>query len=406
MAAPAIAHVIQVAAPVVMAVADSTLGISSMINDVKTVFDPHVNWTAKLMSVADLAINVAMDVDMVTGTGEGIRAAYVGIKSTVKLAGKEAEHAVIAESEHLAEKEVENTTKHEVEGAVEHSCNSFAADTPVATPTGAQPIGTLSVGDTVLAVDGANGKVIAEPVQHVFINHDDNLLDVTLTTSDPHTSPSTTKQQQADVAAHGSQAPPTDEILHTTTEHPFLTVELGWVNAQDLKPGEHVRRLDGTVGEVVGTQVVAGVAVRYNLTVANEHTYAVGTGLWVVHNTGTCIPYGSTPLSQAVQDARKSARDKAGNYASALLDDGSTIVGRSIGKGSAGFHAEEQLLADAQSQGKTIISLYSEFEPCASKCAAIVENIPEVTYSFFFNPPARTATTDVARQLAIREIFK
>ena len=286
MAAPAIAHVIQVAAPVVMAVADSTLGISSMINDVKTVFDPHVSWTAKLMSVADLAINVAMDVDMVTGTGEGIRAAYVGIKSTVKLAGKEAEHAVIAESEHLAEKEVENTTKHEVEGAVEHSCNSFAADTPVATPTGAQPIGTLSVGDTVLAVDGANGKVIAEPVQHVFINHDDNLLDVTLTTSDPHTSPSTTKQQQADVAAHGSQAPPTDEILHTTTEHPFLTVELGWVNAQDLKPGEHVRRLDGTVGVVVGTQVVAGVAVRYNLTVANEHTYAVGTGQWVVHNCG------------------------------------------------------------------------------------------------------------------------
>lgn len=47
--------------------------------------------------------------------------------------------------------------------------------------------------------------------------------------------------------------PPASETLHTTTEHPFLTQKLGWVNAQDLHTGLHVRTLTGTLGVVVGT---------------------------------------------------------------------------------------------------------------------------------------------------------
>jgi hypothetical protein len=171
-------------------------------------------------------------------------------------------------------------------------CNSFAYATVVATPTGAKPIGSLKVGEPVLAYDGASGKVQAEPVQHVLIHHDTNLLDVTLSmattlpkVSQPGQDASARKQQQAAVAAHGSQAPPTSETIHTTTEHPFLTQELGWVDASDLKPGEHMRRADGSLGVVVGVQVVAGEAVRYNLTVAHDHTFLVGADQWVVHNT-------------------------------------------------------------------------------------------------------------------------
>jgi hypothetical protein len=94
----------------------------------------------------------------------------------------------------------------------------------------------------VLAYDGPSGKVKSEPVQHVFINHDTNLLDVTLAAvpAAQQGNHASTKQQGAALASHGSQAPP-PEVLHTTTEHPFLTAELGWVNAQDLQPGEHVR---------------------------------------------------------------------------------------------------------------------------------------------------------------------
>ena len=225
---------------------------------------------------------------------------------------------------------------------------------------------------------------------------------MTLMTDVASANTSTIKQQQAGVAAHGSQAPPTDEILHTTTEHPFLTVELGWVNAQDLKPGEHVRRLDGTVGVVVGTQVVAGVAVRYNLTVANEHTYAVGTGLWVVHNTGCQVVYGDSDLSKVVQDARKAAHDKLGNYAAGTLDDGSTIVGRSSGKGSAGIHAEQNLIQQAEDQGKQLVSVYSEYEPCAQKCSGLLNDhnpYMDISWSWAFNG-ADSAATSALRDIA------
>jgi hypothetical protein len=50
--------------------------------------------------------------------------------------------------------------------------------------------------------------------------------------------------------------------------------------------GEHVQQLDGSTGVVVRLHVVSGTAVRYNLTVADVHTFAVGTDQWVVHNCG------------------------------------------------------------------------------------------------------------------------
>jgi Pretoxin HINT domain len=334
-AAPAIAHAVQVAAPVVAAVADSALGISSIVNDAKTIFDPHASWSSRLLSVADLAMNVAMDVDTITGTGQAARAAYMGVKAGAKLAGKQAVKLMKGEAKHLAEKELENIGEKRGEGMVEKvikcSLNSFAGDTQVATPEGSQPIATLKVGDKVLAVDGATGKVQAEPVQNVMINHDNNLLDVTLA-ADPNAMPSQAtdtqnKEQEAATAAHGSQAPPT-ETIHTTTEHPFLTAELGWVNAQDLKPGEHVRRLDGSLGVVVAVTATPGQAVRYNLTVAQDHTFVVGQGQWVVHNK--CLPtlnkdeilqklrdpleHGEQEFQATVKDAEDAAKEWVGKH--------------------------------------------------------------------------------------------
>jgi hypothetical protein len=91
--------------------------------------------------------------------------------------------------------------------------------------------------------------------------------------------------------------------VHTTTEHPFLTTDRGWVDAQDLVPGKHVQQLDGGIGVVVGTHVVVGIDVRYNLTVQDMHTYAVGANQWVVHNCnlGDTGRYGDLQ-SQSVND--------------------------------------------------------------------------------------------------------
>ena len=102
------------------------------------------------------------------------------------------------------------------------------------------------------------------------------------------TAPSAMKQRTADVQAHGSQAPPAAETLRTTDEHPFLTTDRGFVSAEDLRVGEQIRQLDGGYGVVVALQHIFGVAVRYNLTVQDDHTYAVGADQWVVHNTDGC----------------------------------------------------------------------------------------------------------------------
>ncbi len=62
--------------------------------------------------------------------------------------------------------------------------SSFAPATPVATPSGEQAIGSLAVGDTVTAYDPTSGKTSTQTVQHVFLNHDTDLLDVAVATAD------------------------------------------------------------------------------------------------------------------------------------------------------------------------------------------------------------------------------
>src|SRR6185437_4555459 len=223
--APAVANIVQQAAPVVASVANAALGISDMVNDVKTLFNPNASWQDKFGSVVNLGFNVFMDATTVMGVGEGLK----GLEIVGKFAADEGMHAV-GEG---AEKDLAEQGEKEAAENASDACslNSFAYATVVATPHGKQQIGSLKVGSTVLAYDGATGKVKSEQVQQVFIHHDDNLLDVTLSTTT--TTPvaqdqdhSASKQREAEVAAHGAHAPPATETMHTTTEHPFLTSEL------------------------------------------------------------------------------------------------------------------------------------------------------------------------------------
>jgi len=45
-------------------------------------------------------------------------------------------------------------------------------------------------------------------------------------------------------------------------------------------------RADGRYDVINSLHIVSGREVIYNLTVAQDHTYTVGDGQWVVHNTG------------------------------------------------------------------------------------------------------------------------
>jgi Pretoxin HINT domain len=113
-------------------------------------------------------------------------------------------------------------------------------------------------------------RIELQPILHVWINHDNDLVDLTLTT--------TTKTQ------HGKATTKTSEVIHTNEKHPFLTAEKGFVTVSQLQVGMHVVRAGGGVGVIIGWKLVPGAMTMYNLEVAQDHTFTVGDGQWVVHN--------------------------------------------------------------------------------------------------------------------------
>ena len=45
-------------------------------------------------------------------------------------------------------------------------------------------------------------------------------------------------------------------------------------------------RADGRIGVITDWHIVPGVKLMYNLEVAQDHTFVVGDGQWIVHNCG------------------------------------------------------------------------------------------------------------------------
>jgi RHS repeat-associated protein len=151
-------------------------------------------------------------------------------------------------------------------GATGGTC-SFTASTLVTTGSGKKPIGTLHVRDSVLAYNPKTHKMELQPILHVWVHSDHDLIDVSLD--------SLPKQKGGKIQK---------ELLHTTSEHPFLTREKGFLPANQLKPGMHVLQANGGYGVVEKQVAVPGIQWMYNLTVAYDHTYVVGTANWIVHN--------------------------------------------------------------------------------------------------------------------------
>ena len=109
-----------------------------------------------------------------------------------------------------------------------------------------------------------------EPVQHVWIDHDNDLVDLTI---------GWTKHTK-----HGDVHE--DETIHTNQKHPFLTVEAGFVPVSALNVGMHLVEGNGQIAIIEDWLVIAGSETMYNLTIQQDHTYTVGDGQFVVHNCG------------------------------------------------------------------------------------------------------------------------
>lgn len=149
------------------------------------------------------------------------------------------------------------------------SLHSFDPSTPVLMADGSsKPIGTVKLGDKVESTDPATGKSTAEPVVVLHDNHDTDLADVTVKSSNGKTT-----------------------TLHTTWHHPFWNeTDRKWTDAAELKPGTalHVWDGDNYAVKVVSVKTWTGLHDMHDLTVAQIHTYYVMAGATpvLVHNCG------------------------------------------------------------------------------------------------------------------------
>ncbi len=187
---------------------------------------------------------------------------------------------------------------------VEEACGgglSFTPTTTVSTEQGPQEIGQLHPGDKVWAYNQQTGKMELEPILHVWINHDNDLVDLTITPS--------ARVPEAPVSKGKGQP---SETLHTNKKHPFLTVEQGFLPVGEIKVGMHVQQADGSVGVVTGWKQVPGVQTMDNLEVAQDHTFTVGVGQWIVHNCSEIITHHPDAKS-AFDQVTKEVGDLSGN---------------------------------------------------------------------------------------------
>jgi RHS repeat-associated protein len=155
------------------------------------------------------------------------------------------------------------------------SCDphSFVAGTLVMMANGSmKPIERVRVGDWVLATDPSTGRTGAFRVTAEIKGRGEKTL--VIVTIDGRTT-------------------------IATVGHPCWEVDRKrWVEAGDLRAGDHVRRTDGTAAAVQNVQSFTVEAAEvFNLTVAGAHNYYAGQTPVLVHNVSPCLNLkGTAPL--------------------------------------------------------------------------------------------------------------
>ncbi|THI99049.1 hypothetical protein E7Z54_13030 [Nocardioides sp.] len=165
------------------------------------------------------------------------------------------------------------------------SC-SFSGDTTVLMADGTRkPIKDVEVGDKVIATDPETGDQEAKAVEHVWI-HEDTVIDLVVD----------------------------GEVITTTDDHPFWSItDQKFERADELGPGEQVLANDGELLTVVGlTPKSSRQALAYNLTVEGIHTYHVGDGAILVHNTCGVRPPNLSPQGAGRSGAFNQAKRDSG----------------------------------------------------------------------------------------------
>ncbi|KAB8140646.1 hypothetical protein F8S13_23125 [Chloroflexia bacterium SDU3-3] len=165
----------------------------------------------------------------------------------------------------------------------------------MSTASGLRPISQIAVGELVLAWDETTRSTGYYTVTAVMLHTD---------------------AAQVHLSVGG-------EHVETTPEHPFSTLERGWVAAGDLWDGAHVRRADGSYALTLVLWLDAEPQVMYNLTVATAHTFFVGVERALVHNAGCESWYfGELPNRQGAGKTSGYLVDEYGNRISEIFESG------------------------------------------------------------------------------------
>ena len=136
------------------------------------------------------------------------------------------------------------------------------AGTLVLTAEGFKPIEAIAAGDWVLAKDPQTGELKAKRVTFAYSSIHEDVLILTV------------RQGDGD-----------EELIVTTSEHPFHVRDRGWVPAGDLTVEDAPIALSGEALAIVSIEFVAGARTAYNFEVADFHTYGVGDSQVWVHNS-------------------------------------------------------------------------------------------------------------------------
>ena len=141
---------------------------------------------------------------------------------------------------------------------------SFAAGTLVATSEGLKPIEDVHAGDWVLARDPETGALEPKRVTFAYSSIHEDVLVLTV------------RQPDGD-----------EELVITTSEHPFHVQDRAWVPAGELTLDDILVTLSGETLSLRAIESLAGARTAYNFEVADFHTYGVGDSQVWVHNSCT-----------------------------------------------------------------------------------------------------------------------
>ena len=132
----------------------------------------------------------------------------------------------------------------------------FAADTPVLTRTGPQPIAAVQPGEQVWAWDEASGQSTWKRVTEVFRSEATEIAELDFGTAQ----------------------------LRLTPAHWLYAEPGGWTAAGDLQPGQRVQARQGHSLSLLGKLIRVQPEPVYNLEVEDFHTYFAGLLELLAHN--------------------------------------------------------------------------------------------------------------------------